>query len=262
MNLLSELANLLQYRISAARPDKDTPSGIRDLFQSSCPYDEGYEDSKNKILTVKKGLLQNRNFLEVNDLGAGPGASINSKRRICDIAGKSGQAEKYEKLQYRILRKYQPLTILELGTSFGFSTALFAMAAPEARVITIEGCGNTARVAQENFSQLGIGNITQVTGSFDDVLDSILKLYQPFDYIFFDGNHRMAPTLNYFLKALPAASEKASFFFDDIRWSDQMVSAWYEILKHPGITLSIDLHKTGLLMFDRNLPQQRLKIRY
>ncbi len=235
---------------------------LLNAFLGEPETDAGYAEALGSLTVLRKELLKNRTTIEVNDLGAGPGERIVVKRKISDIARSSTQPDKYGLLQYRLVRQVKPQTILELGTSLGFTTSLLAKALPETRIITIEGCENTAELARENFKRLEINNIVQITGSFDEVLDGVFKLYQPIDYIFFDGNHRMAPTLNYFLKSLNHASENAVFVFDDIRWSDQMETAWEEIQKHPGIKLSADLFTMGILMFDKTLPPGRFRIRY
>lgn len=209
---------------------------------------------------LRNELLQNRKSIRVTDFGAGDHDV--SERSIASIAGKSSQKARYNRLQFQLIRHTAPETILEMGTSLGLSTALFAMAAPNARIITMEGCPNTATIAGTLFKKLGLENIELVQGEFDKNLERVLKDIGKADYIFFDGNHRMVPTLNYFLKGISYSHPESVFVFDDIRWSEQMIEAWYEINKHPSITLSLDLYHVGVLMFNPEFPKRSLKIKY
>jgi predicted O-methyltransferase YrrM len=210
--------------------------------------------------TLRNALLEDRRSIKVTDFGAGDKEVF--ERPIASIAKKSSQKLRYNRLQFQIIRHIAPKTILEMGTSLGLSTALFAMAAPNARIITMEGCPNTAALAGSLFEKLGLQNVELIQGEFDKNLEGVLKDLGKADYIFFDGNHRMVPTLNYFLKGISYSHHESVFVFDDIRWSDQMVEAWKEINKHPSITLSLDMYQLGVLMFNPDLPKRSLKIKY
>lgn len=249
--------------LSADRSGNTLPEALQEVLKREPHSGNGCVEALHRVRELRRQLTNDHTVIGVNDLGAGPGERQVSTRKISDIARNSTQPEKYTRLQYRLIQQFKPSTIVELGTSLGLTTSVLSMAQPEARVITIEGCENTAHIARKNFSALGLDDaIVQVTGPFEEVLDGVLSLYQPVDYIFFDGNHRMAPTLNYFLKSLNHISENAVMVFDDIRWSDQMESAWEEILKHPRIRCSVDLFGIGILFFDKTMPAGRHKIRY
>ncbi|HRZ42271.1 MAG TPA: class I SAM-dependent methyltransferase [Bacteroidales bacterium] len=263
MNSVQKFISRLFFNVSADRSGNAFPPELQKALKKSPHAGERCDEAILRVRGLRSALMKDHTEITVNDLGAGPGERLVSKRKISNIARKSTQPEKYSRLQYRLMQLTRPSTVLELGTSLGLTTALLSMAHPEARIITIEGCENTARLAQKNFSTLGVSDaVVQVTGPFEEVLDGVLSLYHPIDYIFFDGNHRMAPTLNYFLKSLNHISDKAVMVFDDIRWSDQMESAWDEILKHPRIRCSVDLFGMGILFFDQTMPEGRHKIRY
>jgi len=209
---------------------------------------------------MKLSLLRDRTPITVTDYGAGD--HEHTRRTIASIARKSSQKSRFNTLQYHLVRHAAPSTILEMGTSLGLTTALLAMAAPRARIITMEGCPNTAAKAAQLFEALKLENITLVVGEFDKNLDEVLKSIGKADYIYFDGNHRMAPTLNYFLKGLSCSHPGSIFVFDDIRWSEQMYNAWLEINRHPAITRSFDLYSVGILTFDPATEKQYVALRY
>src|SRR5690606_35219993 len=123
----------------------------------------------------------------------------------------------------------------------GITTLYEAVAAPTAKIITFEGCPQTAAVAERNFRKLNRQNIEIVTGNIDETLPERLKEVSSIDFVFFDANHRYEPTVRYFETCLSKAHNDTCFIFDDIHWSDEMEQAWETIRAHPSVTVSIDL---------------------
>ncbi|MFO7723254.1 MAG: class I SAM-dependent methyltransferase [Bacteroidales bacterium] len=261
MNLLQHASQYSRFLLTSVSPTGAEVPWLTGLLGGN-HSSNGFDSHFQAIDGIRRSLSRNHTMISVTDYGAGPGATLSKQRKISDIAGSSSRGRKFSLLHYNLIRHLHPQTILELGTSFGFTTAVLAMGAPEATVATIEGCSATAAIAGETFKKLGLTNTRQVVGPFDRELETVLEQYRPLDYIFFDGNHRKTPTLNYFLKTLPYRSERAVFVFDDIRWSKPMTEAWEEITRHPDITLSVDLYSAGIIFFDPQLPGKHLKIRY
>jgi hypothetical protein len=209
---------------------------------------------------LRKILLRSAETIEVVDFGAGAGGS--TKRKVSDIAKRSSIPRKQGQLLFRLVNFLQPKTMLEMGTSLGISTLYQAKACPTANFITMEGSPQTAAIATRNFGLLKAINIKQVTGNFDETLPAVLKSIPSLDYVFFDGNHRKEPTLNYFHQCLPLASDSAVFIFDDIRWSQGMYEAWQEIIKEPIATVTIDLFSFGLVFFRKGQVKQHFIMKF
>jgi predicted O-methyltransferase YrrM len=77
------------------------------------------------------------------------------------------------------------------------------------------------------------------------------------DLAFIDGNHRKAPTLEYFQHILRYSHAGTIVIFDDIHWSAEMEDAWESIKKHPAVTCTVDLFFLGLVFLkdDFRVPQ-------
>jgi predicted O-methyltransferase YrrM len=161
-----------------------------------------------------------------------------------------------------LVNRFQPEEVLELGTSLGISSAYLASANSKIKVITIEGCKEIAEKAKENFKKLGLQNIEQHLGNFDDVLPQLLSEKKKIDFVFFDGNHRKEPTLNYFKQCLAHAHEGSIFIFDDIYWSSEMKEAWNEIKMNERVTVTLDLFFMGIVFFRKEQVKQHFIIRY
>jgi predicted O-methyltransferase YrrM len=108
---------------------------------------------------------------------------------------------------------------------------------------------------------MGISNIVCKTGSFEKHFLNTLKAFEQVDFILFDGNHRLEPTLKYFKEALSFVNENTVFVFDDIYWSDEMKQAWEIIKNDPKVAISIDLYDIGLVFFKKGQVKQHFKLR-
>lgn len=214
------------------------------------------------IEILRKQLLSSNKEIEVSDFGAGSRSGLKKKRKVADIAQKSLKPAKYGQLIFKLINRFQPHNMLELGTSLGITSIYQSKPNSQAKLITIEGCPETAAVAQRNFDILKAGNIELKTGNFDQLLPSILKDLPQLDYVYFDGNHRKEPTIRYFEECLPKAHNDTLFIFDDIHWSEEMEEAWEYIKKHPQVTVTIDLFFLGLVFFRSEQAKQHFVIRY
>jgi predicted O-methyltransferase YrrM len=215
-----------------------------------------------RIETIREELLRSELEINVNDLGAGSQNNSSLKRKIKDIAKNAAKSPKYAQLLYRLVNHFKPQIILELGTSLGISTIYQAAAVPNSKIITIEGCTETAAIAKNNFSKMQLNNVEQLIGNFDEQLPNILNKVKQLDYVFFDGNHKKAPTLNYFNLCLSKTHNNSLFIFDDIHWSDEMEQAWEIIKNHPQVTVTIDLFFLGLAFFRKEQVKEDFVIRF
>ena len=211
---------------------------------------------------MRNALSMSKHQLECIDLGAGSHVNKSSKKSVQTILHSAAKSAKYSQLLFRLVNHFQPSTILELGTSLGISSAYMAIANSKSKLITIEGCEEIAAVASQNFTQLELKNIEQVVGNFDEVLPDILNKMEQVDFVFFDGNHRKGPTLNYFRQCLEKANEKSVFIFDDIYWSPEMTEAWEEIKKHEQVTVSLDLFYMGIVFFRKEQVKEHFIITF
>ncbi len=202
-------------------------------------------------------------LIDVEDHGAGSAVIKTRKRLVHKIAASSLKHKKYAQLLFRIVDHYRPFNIVELGTSFGTTTAYMASGNSAATVYTLEGAPAIAAIAKENFNELGLDNIQLIEGNFDQTLQPLLQKIQQAGLVFIDGNHRREPTLDYLNKMLPYITADSIIIFDDIHWSEEMEEAWAEIQAHPSVTLSIDLFFIGLVFFNPDFKiKQHFKIRF
>ncbi|RKD18196.1 SAM-dependent methyltransferase [Pelobium manganitolerans] len=219
---------------------------------------EAYADLEN----LRKQLLKDERVITVTDLGAGSHINNQKQKAVKSIAKNALKPKKLAQLLYRLAKEFNPKQILELGTCLGLTSAYFAKALPQAKVVTMEGCPQTAQIAQENWQKLGINNVEVIVGNFDETLAPFIAQQQNLDFVFIDGNHRKEATLNYFNLCLPKVHEHSVLVFDDIYWSKGMQQAWEQIKAHPQVSVSIDLFWIGLVFFRKGQARQDFKIRF
>ncbi|RMG82905.1 MAG: SAM-dependent methyltransferase, partial [Bacteroidetes bacterium] len=203
------------------------------------------------IELLRQLLLTEKTVIEVTDLGAGSQVVQGNRRTVRSLVKYSATAPVFCRILFRMVRFLKPQNIIELGTSLGISTLYQARAALNGQIFTIEGCPNIAAKARQNFELMKADNIVSLIGPFEDHLPALLQKLEKVDYVFVDGNHRKAPTLEYFRLCAAEAHPGTVLVFDDIHWSTEMEEAWREIQNDSRVTLTIDLFFFGIVFFKK-----------
>lgn len=225
----------------------------------------GQEYPQYRVINrMRKELGSVSRFIKRKDLGANCRDYPCDQRfvRVKDIVHHSSVSMKKGELLFRLIRHYKPATILELGTSLGISSIYLGLAAPDSKIITIEGCIDSANLARENFEKAGLRNIQVITGNFDDRLAMAIDEMPSPDLIFFDGNHKKEPTLAYFVQCLQHIHPDTVLVIDDIHWSQGMTDAWNTIRCHSRVKVSIDLYHMGIVFFKEELSKEDFTLRF
>ncbi len=215
-----------------------------ELIKNNLPFNDFEE-----LDSIRKQLQNNTSVLEVTDFGAGSKKLHSNKRAINEIAKHGIAQKKQAEFLYRLLNKFTPNTVVELGTSIGLTSLYLAKANTKSTVYTIEGCRNLYQFSNNLFTEQHIKNIHSINDNFNQVFPKLLSELKSIDFLYIDGNHAYQPTINYFTMALEKKHPNSIFVFDDIYWSDGMQQAWIEICKHPDVTLSLDLFYFGIVFF-------------
>ncbi|WP_310555563.1 class I SAM-dependent methyltransferase [Flavobacterium sp.] len=222
---------------------------------TKCFYDKKKYPEYSILKEYRKSLLENKNTIEVTDFGAGSRVFKNNTRQIAKIVKTAGISEKRAELLFRIVRYFQPNSILEIGTSLGLATAALSVGNSKAKISTLEGCPNTMNQCQLQFQKLS--SRAESRGNFNNVefinteFSAFFKKLQPKTYnlIYFDGNHSKKATLDYFELLLPTIANDSVWIFDDIHWSQDMEEALEIIKNHPKIRVTIDTFQWGIVFF-------------
>ncbi|HEU4495801.1 MAG TPA: class I SAM-dependent methyltransferase, partial [Flavobacterium sp.] len=214
-----------------------------------CFYDKTFKPEYALLKEYRQALLANRGIINVTDFGAGSKVFKSNSRAISKIAENAGIPLKRARLLFRLARYFKPETVLEIGTSLGLATSALALGCPEAEIASLEGCGETAGIAQKQLQEYKCDARVIVT-EFEDYLKSLLPTVR-YQLVYFDGNHSKEATLSYFELLLPTISNETVWIFDDIHWSPEMIDAWSCIKEHPKARVTIDTFHWGIVFFRR-----------
>jgi len=214
------------------------------------------------IEKIRKELLADKTTIKVRDLGAGSGIMGKDTRKISDIARYSAVTEKYGLLLARLSEEFGAPSVVEFGTSLGISTMYLASTVTDIPVFTMEGCPETAAVAERNFEKAGLDNITVLKGPFDESMPELKKKVERPGLVFIDGDHRKGAVLRYFSEMAEIAGPDTVIVLDDINYSEDMGEAWNEVKCHPKVTLSVDIFRMGIVFFRQGFSSIAYRIRY
>ena len=224
-----------------------------------CFYDRTNYAEYKILENYRNSLLQNKNTIEVTDFGAGSRVFKSNTRAINKIAENAGISRNDAKLLFRVVNYFQPKNILEIGTSLGLATSALAVN-NSVEITTLEGCQQTAKVAQLQFQKFNF-NVNSLVTEFNSYLKNCQLKTENYQLIYFDGNHSKEATLNYFELLLPTISNETVWIFDDIHWSSGMEEAWEIIKRHPKVTVTIDTFQWGFVFFRKEQEKEHFIIR-
>jgi len=229
---------------------------------TKCFYDKKPKPEYQILTNYRKSLLENKNFIEVTDFGAGSKVFKSNKRQISKIASTAGISPKRAELLFRVTNYFKPQNILEIGTSLGLASSALTLGSKESYLLSLEGCQNTQSVAENLFNkQFPDFNFDFVNSEFSKFLHEGSANICSWDLIYFDGNHSKKATLEYFNLLLPTINNDSIWIFDDIHWSPEMEEAWEIIKNHSKVKVTIDTFQWGFVFFRYEQEKEHFVIR-
>lgn len=228
-------------------------------FITECFYKKTYTNN-SKIEKYRDTLLSNKDQINITDFGAGSRVFKSNNRSISAIARTAGISIKRANMIARMMNYFRPEKVLEIGTSLGIATATMSYGNPGSKIITLEGCQETAKIANNYFEKFDLNNIELLIGEFKNTLPTVLE-NNSFDFVFFDGNHQKEATIEYFEQCLISKKNNTIYIFDDIHWNKDMEEAWEFIKNHLEVTISIDTYQWGIVFFRKEQPKEHYIIR-
>ncbi len=232
---------------------------------TKCFYDKTIYLEYSILKVYRKSLLANENYIEVTDFGAGSRVFKSNKRQITQIAKTAGISSKRAELLFRLVKYFQPNSILEIGTSLGLATSALASGNKNAKIISLEGCKETLSITKKTFQvssfKFQVSNVAFINTEFSNYLGSPQVTTNNPQLIYFDGNHSQTATLEYFNLLLPTITNESVWIFDDIHWSSDMENAWKSIKNHPKVKVTIDTFQWGIVFFRAEQEKEHFVIR-
>jgi len=254
-----ELKSYLKFLLKSSNQHGVHSPFVYDLI-TKCFYKKTNKDNVALFFKFKQELRQDNSVIKVTDFGAGSKVFKNEQRKISQIAKHVGISNKRAKLLIRLIQYFNPSAILEIGTSLGIASSAMQIGNPSSKITTLEGCPEISKIAKQQFDKFQFKSINLIVGDFKETLAKTIS-NQNYDFIYFDGNHQKAPTLNYFEACLKTIHNDSFFIFDDIHWNKEMEEAWKVIKKHPKVKVTIDTFQWGIVFFRKEQVKEHFTIR-
>jgi predicted O-methyltransferase YrrM len=216
------------------------------------------DNDKKTLKLWRANLNADQTLLTITDHGAGS-KKLGHKRKVAQIFKTSSSGKKYGKLLYSITKYYQPKYILELGTSLGTGALHMHLGNKNAKILSIEGCPQTAKKAVEHLHKIESSNIAVEVNLFED---AVRKIKSPLDLVFIDGHHDYNAMIKIVSLLMPKIHDETILIFDDIRWNSSMKKMWDYLTRHENFHLSIDLFRMGIIMKRTHQQKENFVIRY
>ncbi|MES2395229.1 MAG: class I SAM-dependent methyltransferase [Bacteroidota bacterium] len=236
--------NYFIYRLKAVNEHGVHSPFVFDLLMNVI-YNKNEYYSFKKIEKVREEFLSSKKII-----------------KISRIAKLDTLPSKYSQLLFRLVNHFMPPKIIEIGTSFGTSTAYMASANSKNSIITIEKDEEIAEIAKQNFKQLKLKNIEQRSGNIESILKTIVTSDQNLVFVCFDGHHCKQDLLNYFYLCIEKATEESVFVFENMYLSPELKEAWNEIKNDNRVTVTLDLFFMGLVFFRKTQMKQHFVIKF
>ncbi|TBN02388.1 class I SAM-dependent methyltransferase [Hyunsoonleella flava] len=199
--------------------------------------------------TYRQSLLKDKSEINYEVFG------LNETAIVSEICKKAASKAKWCQLLYGIAKTIDNPSILEIGTNLGISGTylLEAIKGKNGYFITMEGLPELCKIAGDQFKTIVNSNSFEVIqGLYEDTFKKVLQKTQYFNLLFIDGNHKKAPTLQYFNDLKSKMTSPAILIFDDIYWSEDMKDAWDDIKNDTDVNFTIDLYEQGVVILDKN----------
>jgi predicted O-methyltransferase YrrM len=230
------------------------------------------------VESLRREMLTDRRRIRVTDLGAGSMTKTGEERCVAEIARTTALPKREAGLLARMVQgtgyraqgkqlraqgagHRENEIILELGTSLGISTLAMALAAPERRVVTVEGCPALAEIARENLKRHGASNAVVLNMEFSAALESLKEEGLNVCCAFIDGNHR-GTALTEYVRKIACMGEDMIIAADDIHLTKEMHLAWKSLTSSGLSQATMETLRLGIIFRIHSITPGRYRIRY
>lgn len=156
-------------------------------------------------------------------------------------------------LLFRLVNRFHPKVILEIGSSWGISSLY--MNAPYSDVLQV--CMEQNAVVAELMEQvLSQSNIRIVRAKFDSLPEKEINELNSVEFVLIHASSDEMSVEKVLRQVAPVLSTEAIVVIDGIRKNNVRQQEWKRISVFPGVTVSMDLYDMGLLFFFPKLNKQ------
>ena len=191
----------------------------------------------------------------------------NNKVTIRKLLEKYGFTEQEHMLLFRLANHFQPKTIFALGSDFGLTPLYLTAYSTNTRCVVVEPEASTAALAKQYINKYATASI-DLRNNYGEIPDELDFVVLGFGTCPVkkdaDKTDAVQPgsknfDLQTFERFLPFIHEKSVMVIAGINASKQARKAWKAVCAHPEVTVTIDLYRLGVVLFNPGLHRKTYK---
>lgn len=257
---LHRITSYLRYFFKATNAHGVHSPFVYDLYTTLIRTSKQYYVF-DELTKYRNTLSKNTTSVKLIELGAGSKKGTQHVV-IKNIYRSSCHSEKDTQLLFKLVERFKPQYMIELGTCLGLSSLYLAKGYPHSKLYTFEGNHDYAIVAKDAFTRYKASNIEVIEGNIHETLAPIISQLPQLDLAYIDAHHDFDPTLHFFQMCLSKSHEDTVIILDDIHWSPAMEKAWEHIKQMEQVKQTIDLYQFGLVFLKSSQAKEHFVLRY
>ncbi|MDR2534121.1 MAG: SAM-dependent methyltransferase [Tannerellaceae bacterium] len=172
-------------------------------------------------------------------------------RTVARLVANEGIRPRKGELLFRLVNFLKPQTVLQVGSTVGFSTLYLSSYSPDVKCVSIEKPSEYAAVSQRVYA--GARNaVEHHVGDYEQILPAVLKTLGRVDFVYFNLWREPNPS-ELFDICMEYRTRQSAFVFEGICRNRRMHKLWKQIRENQHVTATIDLLSIGIAFVDPNL---------
>lgn len=158
-------------------------------------------------------------------------------------------------LLFRLVNRFRPNTLLEIGTSWGISTLYLHAGYPKTSHICVE----SDRVVAEISQKILIETQTPVQihqAEEQNVSAQIMEQLPSIDFLFIHRNDRAGYYLELYRQLTKKITNQTIWVIEDIHANDEIYRQWKQLTQRNEVRVTMDLYDFGLIFCNQKLNKQ------
>jgi predicted O-methyltransferase YrrM len=174
--------------------------------------------------------------------------------------GKPARGRRELEQLFRLVNRFQPKEVVQLGTGDGFSLLYMSAACRQARYgVVAETFSPQVEALWKDAPYLKGVSVNRVWASKQGTAPDFVSALQAqgtIDFLHLTAEVHPAPLWE---EAMNHLSPSSFCLIEDIRSTDERRAWWKQVVNDPRVGTAFDLYQRGLLFFDTNKPKQIYK---
>ena len=179
-------------------------------------------------------------------------------RTIARLVANEGILPRKGELLFRLVNFLKPQTVLQIGSTVGFSTLYLSSYSPGVKCVSLERPSEYTAVSERVYA--GMRNpIEHYVGDYEQMLPEVLKTLGRVDFVYFNLWREPNPS-TLFDACMKYRTKQSAFVFEGICRNRRMRKFWKHIRTNEHVTATIDLLTIGIVFVDPNLFKRNYRI--